>query len=184
MKILASKLPGVRIIQPDVFGDSRGFFLETWNGRRYEECLGAANFVQDNISFSRRGILRGLHFQNPNSQGKLVMVLAGEVFDVALDLRRHSPTFGQWEAYELSGENKHQVFLPPGIAHGFQVVSESAMFHYKCTAYYSAADEHSIIWNDPDLALPWPLPDPILSAKDLKGRRLCDLPPELLFNLP
>jgi dTDP-4-dehydrorhamnose 3,5-epimerase len=184
MNILPSKLPGVRIIQPDVFGDSRGFFLETWSARRYAEHLGPVTFVQDNISFSRRGILRGLHFQKPNAQGKLVMVLTGKVFDVALDIRRHSPTFGQWEVYELSGENKHQVYLPPGIAHGFQVVSDSALFHYKCTAYYSAADEHAVSWNDPDLAIPCPLPDPILSAKDLKGQRLCHLPPELLFDLP
>jgi len=184
MNILPSKLPGVRIIQPDVFGDARGFFMETWSARRYEECLGPVTFVQDNVSSSRRGILRGLHFQNPNAQGKLVMVLAGEVFDVALDLRRNSPTFGQWESYQLNSENKHQVFLPPGVAHGFQVTSETALFYYKCTAYYSAADEHAVIWNDPDLAIPWPLQDPILSAKDLKGKRLRDLPRELLFDLP
>lgn len=184
MKVLPSKLAGVRLIQPDVFGDARGFFLETWNGRRYAEAGAPDRYVQDNLSFSRRGILRGLHFQKPNTQGKLVMVLTGEVYDVALDLRRGSPTFGQWEAYQLSGENKLQVYLPPGLAHGFQVVSESALFHYKCTAYYAAADEHCVLWNDPALAIPWPVADPVLSAKDLQGRRLSDLTPEQLFDSP
>lgn len=182
MKVIPSKLDGVRVIDPVVFGDARGFFLEAWNDRRYKESVGPENYVQDNISFSRRGILRGLHFQKPNTQGKLVMVLVGEVYDVAVDLRKSSPTFGQWEAFHLSAENKRQVLIPPGFAHGFQVLSETAMFQYKCTAYYSAADEHTIIWNDPDLAIDWPLPDPQLSAKDRNGKRLRDLAKEQLFD--
>jgi len=181
MKVIASKLDGVKIIEPAVFGDARGFFLESWNDRRYKELVGPESYVQDNISFSRRGILRGLHFQNPNPQGKLVTVLAGEVYDVAVDLRQGSPTFGQWEGFVLSSETKRQVFIPPGFAHGFQVVSETAMFQYKCTGYYSPADEHSLMWNDPDLGIDWPLPDPQLSAKDRDGKRLRDLAKAQLF---
>lgn len=184
MKIIPSKLAGVRIIEPVLFGDSRGYFLETWNARRYLEILGKVDFVQDNISFSRRGILRGLHFQNPNAQGKLISVLAGEVYDVTVDLRRNSPTFGQWEAFSISAENKLQLFLPPGFAHGFQVVSETVLFHYKCTAPYSAASEHTLSWDDPDLGIPWPVPDPVLSAKDTGAKRLRDFSADQLFDLP
>jgi dTDP-4-dehydrorhamnose 3,5-epimerase len=182
MKVNPSKLAGVRVIDPDVFGDDRGFFLETWSEQRYRQSVDVEPFVQDNVSFSRRGILRGLHFQKPNTQGKLVMVLAGEVFDVALDLRRNSPTFGKWESHRLSSENKRQVFIPPGFAHGFQVISDTALLHYKCTAYYSASDEHTISWNDPALAIPWPVADPVLSSKDARGRRLSELPKEHLFD--
>lgn len=181
MKIIPSKLPGVRIIEPAVFGDARGYFVETWNARRYAEIHGPAGFVQDNLSLSSRGTLRGLHFQNPNAQGKLISVLAGEVYDVIVDLRQSSPTFGHWEAFSISAANQLQVFLPPGFAHGFQVVSDTALFHYKCTAFYSAADEHTLRWDDPDLGIPWPLPDPILSAKDTRGKRLKDLAPDQLF---
>lgn len=184
MKIIPSKLSGVRIIEPVMFGDSRGYFLETWNAGRYAGIHGTANFVQDNISFSRRGILRGLHFQNPNAQGKLISVLGGEVYDVTVDLRRNSPTFGQWEAFSISSENRLQLFLPPGFAHGFQVVSETVLFHYKCTAFYSAADEHTLCWDDPDLGIPWPVPNPVLSARDARGKRLRDLSPEQLFDVP
>lgn len=183
MKIIPSKLSGVRIIEPVVFGDSRGYFFETWNACGYEKILGPASFIQDNISFSRRGVLRGLHFQNPNAQGKLISVLAGEVYDVTVDLRRNSPTFGEWEAFSISSENKLQLFLPPGFAHGFQVVSETVLFHYKCTSPYSVADEHTLSWDDPDLGIPWPVASPILSAKDSRSKRLRELAPEQLFQM-
>lgn len=184
MMEIHSKLPGVRIIQPAVHGDTRGYFVELWSARRYEESLGPAPFVQDNVSFSRRGILRGLHFQNPNAQGKLVGALEGEVFDVAVDLRRNSPTFGQWEGFQLSGESKRQVYLPPGLAHGFQVLSETALLYYKCTGYYSAGDEHILRWDDPDLGIQWPISEPVLSAKDASAKRFRDLTARQLFDLP
>jgi dTDP-4-dehydrorhamnose 3,5-epimerase len=180
MLVTAGKLAGVVIIEPKVFGDTRGFFLETWNARRYAEAGVPATFVQDNISYSGRGTLRGLHFQNPNPQGKLVGVLIGEVYDVVVDLRRSSPTCGQWAAVSLTGESKRQLYVPPGFAHGFQVVSDAALFHYKCTHYYAPADEHTLRWDDPDLAIPWPLPDPLVSPKDAKGIRLSDLGARLL----
>jgi len=184
MKLLSSRLAGVQVFIPAAFEDERGSFFETWNERRYAEIVGPVDFVQDNLSFSRRGVVRGLHFQNPNAQGKLINVLAGEVYDVIVDLRRHSATFGQWEAFTISAENRFQLFLPPGFAHGFQVVSESAHFHYKCTAFYSSADEHTLSWDDPDLNIPWPVADPILSAKDRAGRRLRDLSSQQLYDLP
>lgn len=183
MILKALKLEGLFLIEPDVYGDARGFFLESWNRRRYAEAGLAVDFVQDNLSFSRRGILRGLHFQNPMAQGKLVTVLQGEVFDVAVDLRQDSATFGQWEGVTLSATNKWQIYLPPGFAHGFQVVSETALFQYKCTAFYSAKDEASVLWNDPDLAIRWPVADPLLSAKDAQAPRLRDLPRERLFSV-
>ena len=182
MKIIPSKLSGVCVIEPRVFGDARGYFMEAWNATGYAAIHGPVRFVQDNISSSRRGVLRGLHFQNPNTQGKLISVLAGEVYDVTVDLRRSSTTFGQWEAFTLSSDNRWQLFLPPGFAHGFQVVSETALFHYKCTALYSAADEHTLCWDDPDLRIPWPLPEPALSAKDQSGAKLRDLSPAQLFD--
>ena len=181
MKVIPSKLPGVRILQPDVYGDTRGFFMETWNARRYESVLGLMSFVQDNLSFSRRGILRGLHFQNPNSQGKLVYVIQGEVFDVAVDLRRSSPTFGRWHGVNLSAQNRLQFFVPPGFAHGFAVLSETALFAYKCTGLYSPQDEMTLLWNDPDVGVQWPVSEPVLSEKDKKGLRLRDLPADRLF---
>jgi dTDP-4-dehydrorhamnose 3,5-epimerase len=182
MNVRHCELPGLLILEPKVFGDARGFFMETWNHRRYQEAGIGAGFVQDNISVSRRGILRGLHFQNPNAQGKLVSVLQGEVFDVAVDLRRNLPTFGRWHGLLLSGENKIQFYIPPGFAHGFLVLSDTAMFHYKCTAYYSAKDELAIRWDDPDLGIHWPLKDPTISEKDAKGLRLRDIPPDRLFT--
>ena len=181
MKALACKLPGLLLFEPKVFADARGFFMETWNQRRYQAAGIQANFVQDNISVSRRGALRGLHFQNPAAQGKLVSVLQGEVFDVAVDLRRSSPMFGQWHGLNLSSENKLQFFVPPGFAHGFLVLSETAMFHYKCTEFYSPKDELTIRWNDPDLGIEWPLKDPTISEKDAKGLRLRDVPRDRLF---
>jgi dTDP-4-dehydrorhamnose 3,5-epimerase len=176
------QLDGLLLIEPDVFGDPRGYFLESWNRRRYAEAGLDIDFVQDNLSLSRRGILRGLHFQNPNAQGKLVMVLEGEVFDVAVDLRRSSKTFSRWEGVRLSGEDKRQLYVPPGFAHGFQVVSESALFLYKCTAAYSPADERAVRWDDPELAIAWPIPEPVLSGKDAKAPLLRELPPDWLFD--
>ena len=183
MKVTPQSIPGLLLIEPDVFGDSRGFFLESWNHKRYVEAGLPGTFVQDNISRSSKGILRGLHVQNPHTQAKLVQVIEGEVFDVALDVRRGSPTFGQWQGVTLSAENKHQFWIPPGFAHGFLVLSETALFQYKCTDYYSPRDEFTILWNDPDLNIEWPEGPPLLSAKDQKGLRLADVPAEKLnFN--
>jgi dTDP-4-dehydrorhamnose 3,5-epimerase len=181
VNITRCDLQGLLIIEPKVFGDARGFFLETWNRNRYREAGLDADFVQDNLSFSRRGILRGLHFQNPNPQGKLLQVLQGEVFDVAVDIRRGSPTFGKWHGLVLSAENKRQFYVPPGFAHGFAVLSETALFHYKCTELYSPKDEMAIRWDDSDIAINWPLKEPLLSDKDAKGALLRDLPADRLF---
>lgn len=183
MKVETTEISGLLVIQPDVFGDTRGFFMETWNRRRYVEAgLPEVDFVQDNISLSRRGTLRGLHFQNPRAQGKLVSVLEGEVYDVAVDLRRSSPTFGRWHGIRLDAENKVQFYIPPGFAHGFAVLSETALFHYKCTDYYSPQDELAIRWDDPDIGIVWPLENPILSARDARAPLLKDVPVERLFE--
>lgn len=155
--------------------------METWNRQRYLEAGLKLDFVQDNISLSRKGTLRGLHFQNPNGQGKLLQVLSGEVFDVAVDVRRDSPTFGRWHGLNLSSENKLQFYIPPGFAHGFAVLSETALFHYKCTDFYSPADEATLLWNDPDVGIKWPIAEPLLSEKDKKGLPLKALPPQKLF---
>ncbi len=181
MNVLTCDIPGLLILEPKVFGDARGFFVETWNRRRYEEIGLNANFVQDNLSFSAKGILRGLHFQNPNPQAKLLQVLQGEVYDVAVDLRRSSPTFGRWHGLVLSSENKRQFFVPAGFAHGFQVLSPTALFHYKCDNYYSPKDEGALRWDDPQLGIPWPLPSPVLSEKDAKGLPLAQIPESRLF---
>jgi dTDP-4-dehydrorhamnose 3,5-epimerase len=167
--IESTPLPGLLKIRPDVFGDARGFFQETWNLRRYTEAGLDRHFVQDNLSYSRRGILRGLHFQNPRPQGKLVYVLEGEVFDVAVDVRTDSPTFGQWYGETLSAENHLQLFVPEGFAHGFCVTSEFALFAYKCTDFYNPSAEFSLQWNDPAIGIQWPIQDPELSAKDREG---------------
>lgn len=181
MNVYPGKLEGTLIIEPKVFGDPRGFFFESWNAARYRQAGVVGDFVQDNISQSRNGILRGLHFQNPNPQGKLVQALSGRILDVAVDLRRSSPTFGQWSSIELSAENRRQFWVPPGLAHGFLVLSESALFHYKCTACYSPADECTLLWNDPDLAIDWPVAEPLLSDKDRKGIRWRDLTPDRFY---
>jgi dTDP-4-dehydrorhamnose 3,5-epimerase len=181
MNVPTCAIQGLLIIEPKVFGDARGFFLETWNRRRYGEAGLDVDFVQDNISFSRRGILRGLHFQNPKPQGKLLQVLQGEVFDVAVDIRRGSPTFGKWHGLALSSDNKLQFYIPAGFAHGFAVLSETALFQYKCTEFYSPKDEMAIRWDDPDIGIEWPLKQPLLSEKDAKAPRLLDMPPERLF---
>lgn len=180
MQRIETAIPGVVILEPRVFGDARGFFMETWNQARYAEAGLPAGFVQDNLSFSRRGVLRGLHFQNPKAQGKLVYVLQGEVFDVAVDIRRGSPTFGQSVSARLSSDNKRQFYVPPGFAHGFCVTSETALFAYKCTELYSPKDEASILWNDPALAIDWPIDAPELSDKDRAAPRLSDFPQDRL----
>ena len=181
MKITRCDIAGLLIIEPKVFGDARGYFLEAWHELRYREAGLDLHFVQDNLSSSRRGTIRGLHFQNPKAQGKLVWVIEGEVFDVAVDLRRSSPTFGRWHGLSLSGQNRLQFYIPPGFAHGFAVLSETAVFAYKCTAYYSPKDELTLSWDDPDVAVKWPFANPVLSEKDKKGVRLKDLPPDRLF---
>jgi dTDP-4-dehydrorhamnose 3,5-epimerase len=176
MKISHSKLKGCVIIEPRVFGDDRGFFLETFQAFRYEQEAGISlPFVQDNHSRSARGVLRGLHFQKTKPQGKLVRVVRGEVYDVAVDIREGSPTFGEWESVILSEDNKKQFWVPPGFAHGFVVLSATADFEYKCTDYYDPNDEGSILWSDPDLNIPWPITNPVLSTKDESAKRLVDL---------
>ena len=181
MNIIPCEIPGLLLIEPKVFGDTRGFFFELWNQQRFLEKGLKGEFVQDNISLSQRHTLRGLHFQNPNSQGKLVTVLDGAVFDVAVDLRRGSPTFGRAHGLTLSRDNKRQFFIPPGFAHGFLVLSETALFHYKCTHFYSPKDELTIRWDDPDLKIDWGIKEPILSEKDRQGLRFRDVPTERLF---
>ena len=176
MKISHSKLKGCVIIEPRVFGDDRGFFLETFQAARYKQEAGIdLPFVQDNHSRSARGVLRGLHFQKTKPQGKLVRVVRGEVYDVAVDIRKGSATFGEWEGVILSEDNKKQFWVPPGFAHGFVVLSDTADFEYKCTDYYDPSDEGSVLWNDPDLDIPWPIATPILSNKDASADRLVDL---------
>ncbi|MEW6698642.1 MAG: dTDP-4-dehydrorhamnose 3,5-epimerase [Bacillota bacterium] len=172
MKLMETRLPGVVIIEPRVFNDSRGFFMEIWQQERYQQAGISAGFVQDNLSFSTKGVLRGLHFQNPNTQGKLVCVLQGEVFDVAVDIRVGSPTFGQWVGVLLSADNMRQLYIPEGFAHGFCVLSDTALFTYKCTDYYNPATEGGIIWNDPDINIDWPLEEPVLSKKDINFPQL------------
>jgi len=170
MNVLETSLPGVLIIEPKVFGDSRGFFYESWNARAFEAAGIHASFVQDNNSRSARNVLRGMHYQIKQPQGKLVRVTLGEVFDVVVDLRRSSPTFGKWEGVRLSAENKRMLWIPPGFAHGFLVVSEHADFLYKTTDYWMPEHERTVAWNDPDLAIDWPLQGaPVVSAKDAKG---------------
>jgi dTDP-4-dehydrorhamnose 3,5-epimerase len=176
VKVIETKLKDCVIIEPKVFGDERGFFLETFQAERYAAQAGITlPFLQDNHSRSSKGVLRGLHFQKNKPQGKLVRVVKGKVYDVAVDIREGSTTFGQWEAVILSEENKIQFWVPPGFAHGFVVLSETADFEYKCTDYYDPSDEGSILWNDPDLNIPWPADDPNLSDKDANAEKLVDL---------
>ena len=176
MKITETTLPGVLVVEPRVFADDRGFFLETYQAERYAAAGIAASFVQDNFSRSVRGTLRGLHFQEPKAQGKLVQVLRGTVFDVVVDVRRNSPTFARWFGIELSGDAPKQLWIPPGFAHGFCVTSDSADFHYKCTTPYAPEAERSIRWNDPALAITWPVTQPLLSSKDAAAPLLADAP--------
>ncbi|MFZ5471752.1 MAG: dTDP-4-dehydrorhamnose 3,5-epimerase [Myxococcota bacterium] len=176
MKVSPTPLPGVLLLEPKSFGDERGFFLETFHAQRYAEVGITLPFVQDNWSRSVKGALRGLHFQHPRPQGKLVLVTRGAVFDVAVDIRQGSPTFGKWYGVELSDENRHQLWVPPGFAHGFCVLSEVADFLYKCTDVYVPQADAAILWNDPDLGIAWPIAAPLLSKKDASAPRLKDAP--------
>jgi len=180
LKVTETELPGVLVIEPQVFGDSRGFFMETYNVERYRAAGIPGWFVQDNLSSSRRGVLRGLHFQNPHGQDKLVQVLDGEVFDVAVDIRVGSPTYGRWVGTRLSGENRHQFYVPAGFAHGFCTLSDHALFMYKCTELYRPEAEGAILWSDPEIGIHWPIENPLLSAKDKAAPRLCDIKPDSL----
>lgn len=175
MKLTPTELPGVLIIEPRVFGDSRGFFVETFQVDRYAKAGIGSQFVQDNLSRSMKGTVRGLHFQEPHPQGKLVQVLRGAVWDVALDVRRGSPHFGAWVGIELSEENHRQLWIPPGFAHGFCVLSEMADFFYKCTDFYSPDDERTVRWNDPALAIRWPVQSPLISARDGTAATLAEM---------
>ena len=175
MNVISTELPGVLILEPKVFPDARGFFLETYNKERYAAAGLNLEFVQDNLSSSSRGVLRGLHYQNPHAQGKLVYVLAGEVWDVAVDIRPGSPTYAKWTAVTLSAGNKRQFYIPPGFAHGFCVLSETALFTYKCTDLYHPECDGGVRWNDPDIGIAWPVAEPILSDKDKIQPYLRDL---------
>jgi dTDP-4-dehydrorhamnose 3,5-epimerase len=175
LKVEPTGIEGVRVIEPHVFGDARGFFFEAWHADRYGDLDLPSRFVQDNVSRSRRGVLRGLHVQSPYPQGKLVQVLDGEVFDVAVDVRVGSPTFGRWVGYHLSGENHRQLFVAPGVAHGFCVVSESALLTYKCTEFYHPETELTIAWDDPAVGITWPVDQPILAPKDTGAPGLAEL---------
>ncbi len=179
MKVIETAIPGLLILEPKVFGDVRGFFMESYNAKVFGDATGLApDFVQDNHSRSAKGVLRGLHYQIEQAQGKLVRAVRGSVFDVAVDLRRSSPTFGQWAGVELSEDNHRQLWIPPGFAHGFLVTSESADFLYKTTDYYAPQHERSLAWNDPTVGVAWPLHllggAPLLSAKDVAGKALAD----------
>lgn len=175
MNIIHTAIPDVKLLEPKVFGDERGFFMETFRDEWFRANVAERTFVQENHSKSARGVLRGLHYQTENTQGKLVRVVSGAVFDVAVDMRRDSPTFGQWVGEILSAENKRQLWVPEGFAHGFYVLSEEAEFVYKCTDYYNPAAEHSLLWNDASVGINWPLAgEPSLSAKDAAGKALAE----------
>lgn len=181
LKLIPTSIPDVKILEPTVHGDHRGFFMETWRASVFEEIAPGVQFVQDNHSKSARGILRGLHYQLEQAQGKLVRVVAGEIYDVAVDMRRNSPSFGQWVGVILSSENHRQLWVPPGFAHGFLVTSESAEMVYKCTDYYAPEHEVSLLWNDSALRIEWPLDtvgmkEPVLSQKDRQGLHFGDAP--------
>ena len=184
MNVIETNLPGCLIIEPKVFGDARGFFMETWSRERYASHGIGPDFVQSNLSRSARGVLRGLHYQLPNPQGKLVSVQEGEVFDVAVDIRRGSPNFGQWTSVILSAENKRQFWVPEGFAHGFVATSEFALFSYLCTAPYDASADANVAWNDPDIGIDWPVDAPSLSAKDTTAPRLKDVAASRLPEYP
>lgn len=175
MRIIDTKIPDVKLLEPQVFGDERGFFMETFRDEWFKENVANRTFVQENHSKSVKGVLRGLHYQTENTQGKLVRVVSGAVFDVAVDMRENSPTFGQWIGEILSAENKRQLWIPEGFAHGFYVMTDEAEFVYKCTDYYNPKAEHSLIWNDEIVGIEWPLEGkPSLSTKDLAGKVLVE----------
>ncbi|MEE8527000.1 MAG: dTDP-4-dehydrorhamnose 3,5-epimerase [Gammaproteobacteria bacterium] len=175
MRVKPAQLADVLIIEPQSFEDERGFFFESWNRQRYAAAGIDVDFVQDNHARSVKGVLRGLHAQHPHDQGKLVRALNGEIFDVAVDIRKGSPAFGKWVGIELSATNRRQFFVPPGFAHGYCVLSTEADVEYKCTDYYSPDDEITIAWNDPDIGIEWPLTNPIVSSKDIDAQTLKDL---------
>jgi len=176
MNVVETDLPGVLLLEPRIFGDERGWFFESWQQERYAELGIGGPFVQDNQAYSRRGTLRGLHIQNPYGQGKLVQVIHGEVFDVAVDARRGSPTFGRWYGARLTGDNKHQLWIPPGFLHGYLVTSDDALFSYKCTDYYHPETQFSVRWNDPDVGIDWPVEGtPLLSERDRDAPLLRDI---------
>ena len=176
MEVIQTEIPDVKIVQPKIYGDNRGFFLETFEQKRYQEMLGInLNFVQDNHSRSQKDVLRGLHFQTKNPQGKLVRVVRGKVFDVAVDIRKDSKTYGKWISVVLSEDNKTQLWIPPGLAHGFLVLSDIADFEYKCTNYYDPTSEACLLWNDPTVNINWPISTPTLSEKDKLGKTLQEL---------
>lgn len=182
MKVIETDLPEVKIIEPDVFGDERGFFMETWQKQRYLEVgIGTEQgFLQDNLSYSKKDVVRGLHYQYENIQAKLLYVLQGSVFDVAVDIRKGSPNFGKWVGVELSSENKRQLYVPEGFAHGFCVTSETVLFAYKCTDVYNPNCEISIKWDDPAIGIQWPVDAPTLSDKDIAAKPLSEMPAEKL----
>lgn len=175
MRVEPTRIPDVLLVQPPVFEDARGFFMEVYHADKFAAAGLPSRFVQDNYSRSSRGVLRGLHFQNPMGQGKLVRVTVGAVFDVAVDIRKGSPSFGRWTGRELSAENKLALYVPPGFAHGFCVLSDVAEFLYKCTDFYAPEYEHGILWSDPDIGIDWPVGDPILSDKDGAYPRLVEM---------
>ncbi|MEN5059245.1 dTDP-4-dehydrorhamnose 3,5-epimerase [Luteimonas sp. TWI1416] len=183
MKIIETKLPGAVVLEPAVFGDARGFFFETWNAARFGQHGLPTTFVQSNVSSSAKGVLRGLHYQWPRPQGKLVSVLQGEVFDVAVDIRRGSPTFGQWDGVLLSAENKRQFWIPEGFAHGFAVLSETALFSYLCTDIYVKEADAGVRWDDPQIGVEWPIDAPLLSDKDAQAPLLADIAQDRLPDL-
>lgn len=180
MKTHTTPIVGLMVLEPRFFADSRGFFVETWQKKRYSD-LGFPSFVQDNLSRSKKHVLRGMHLQYPQPQGKLVSVPEGKVYDVAVDIRKGSPTFGKWHGVTLDAESGRQFYIPPGLAHGFVVLSDCAVFSYKCTDYYNPAGEFTLRWDDPDIGIEWPVDCPIVSEKDGQGLRLSEFPEELLI---
>lgn len=182
MKVYATTLEGVLLIEPPVFEDRRGFFMETYQQKKYAELGIQTRFIQDNLSYSVRGTLRGLHYQFPQAQAKLVQVIEGKIFDVVVDIRRGSPTFGKWTGVYLSDENRSQLYMPEGFAHGFCVLSETAFSIYKCSELYTPDSERGILWSDSDICIQWPISDPLLSDKDRNYGCLRDMPPEKLPN--
>ena len=180
MNIISGSMEGLFIIEPKIFEDKRGFFMETYNQKRYNASGINTTFVQDNLSYSLKNTLRGLHFQNKYPQAKLIQVISGEIFDVTVDLRPGSSTFGKWTGVHLSDENRRQVFIPEGFAHGFCVLSEFALFYYKCSDFYQPDDEGGILWSDPDIGIDWPVENPIISEKDKQNHKLSGLTVEQL----
>ena len=180
MRVSATELPGVLLVEPEVYADERGYFMESWRRDRYAAAGIGDDFVQDNVSLSRPGVLRGLHVQHPHAQAKLISVLHGEVFDVAVDVRRGSPTFGRWVGATLSGENRRRLYIPEGFAHGFVVTGGEALVAYKVTGFHHAPGDLAVAWDDPDVGIAWPVAAPTMSARDRRALRLRDVPPDRL----